>query len=42
MAYADECLELGLTWRRDYTSSGDSRRGNTFQVYFALRNLGFR
>lgn len=42
VAYADECLELGLTWRRDYTSSGDSRRGNTFQVYFALRNLGFR
>lgn len=42
IAYADECLELGLTWRRDYTTTGDSRRGNTFQVYFALRNLGFR
>lgn len=42
VAYADECLELGLTWRRDYVSTGDSRRGNTFQVYFALRNLGFR
>lgn len=42
VAYADECLELGLTWRRDYVTSGDSRRGNTFQVYFALRNLGFR
>ena len=42
VAYADECLELGLTWRRDYITTGDSRRGNTFQVYFALRNLGFR
>ena len=42
IAYADECLELGFTWRRDYVSTGDSRLGNTFQVYFALRNLGFR
>lgn len=42
VAYADECLELGLSWRRDYVSTGDFRRGNTFQVYFALRNLGFR
>ena len=41
-AYSDECLELGLTWRRDYITAGDARRGNTFQVYFALRGLGFR
>ena len=42
IAYQDDCLELGLTWRRDYVSAGDARRGNTFQVSFALRNLGFR
>lgn len=42
LAYQDDCLELGLTWRRDYTTSGDAQRGNTFQFYFALRNLGFR
>ncbi|MGI9376381.1 MAG: LPS-assembly protein LptD [Tsuneonella suprasediminis] len=42
VAYEDECLELGLTWRRDYVDTGDARRGNTFQIYFALRNLGFR
>lgn len=42
VAYADECLEMGVTWRRDYVTAGDARRGNTFQVYFALRNLGFR
>lgn len=42
VAYADECLEMGLTWRRDYVSTGDSRRGNSFQVYFALKNLGLR
>ncbi|USA38609.1 LPS-assembly protein LptD [Pelagerythrobacter marinus] len=42
IAYEDDCLELGVTWRRDYTDAGDARRGDTFQFYFALRNLGFR
>ena len=42
VAYEDDCLEFGLTWRRDYTDTGDAQRGDTFQVYFALRNLGFR
>ncbi|NTZ42814.1 LPS assembly protein LptD [Altererythrobacter sp. SALINAS58] len=42
VAYQDDCLELGLTWRRDYVNQGDARRGDTFQLYFALRNLGFR
>lgn len=42
VAYQDDCLELGATWRRDYLDQGDARRGNTFQLYFALRNLGFR
>ena len=42
VAYQDECLELAFTWRRDYIASGDARRGNSFQVRFALRNLGFR
>lgn len=42
VAYADECLELGLTWRRDYITTGDSRRGDSFRVYFALRNFGLR
>ncbi|MGB7409466.1 MAG: LPS assembly protein LptD [Pontixanthobacter sp.] len=41
-AYQDDCLELGLTWRRDYITAGDAQRGDTFQLYFALRNLGFR
>lgn len=40
-AYADDCLELGFTWRRDYVASGDARKGNTFQVHIALKNLGF-
>lgn len=42
IAYQDDCLELGLTWRRDYVTLGDARRGNTFQLFFSLRNLGVR
>ena len=42
VAYQDDCMEFGLTWRRDYVTAGDAQRGDTFQVYFALRNLGFR
>ena len=42
IAYNDDCLEMGVTWRRDYLDQGDAKRGNTFQFYFALRNLGFR
>ncbi len=42
LAYEDDCLELAVTWRRDYVRTGDARKGNTFQIYFALRNLGLR
>lgn len=42
IAYQDECLELAFTWRRDHIATGDARRGNSFQVRFALRNIGFR
>ena len=38
--YEDDCIELGLTWRRDYETTGDARRGNTFLIRVALRNLG--
>jgi LPS-assembly protein len=42
VAYSDDCIEFGATWRRDFIDAGDARRGNAFQVFFALRNLGFR
>ncbi len=42
IAYADDCIELGFTWRRDFITAGDAGRGNSFQVFFALRNFGFR
>lgn len=38
--YEDDCIELGVTWRRDYETAGDARRGNTFLIRVALRNLG--
>jgi LPS-assembly protein len=42
IAYADDCLELGFVWRRDYVAVADSKQGNIFRVYMDLRNLGFR
>ncbi len=38
--YEDECLELGLTWRRDYERIGAFRKGSTFAVHLALKGLG--
>jgi LPS-assembly protein len=38
--YEDDCLRLGLTWRRDYQDTGDARRGNSFLLTLALTNLG--
>lgn len=42
VAYSDETLEFGFTWRRDFVTAGDAERGDTFQITFRLRNLGFR
>jgi LPS-assembly protein len=38
--YDDECLSLGVTWRRDYDPTGDARRGSTFSLRLALKNVG--
>ncbi len=40
IAYQDDCLDIGLTWRRDYQSAGDARNNNTVQLRLAFRNLG--
>jgi LPS-assembly protein len=40
IAYEDECLELGLSWRRDYERIGDFRKGSTFALTLALKGLG--
>ncbi len=40
IAYTDDCLDIGFTWRRDYDTSGDARRGNSFLLRLAFRGLG--
>lgn len=40
ITYEDDCLTLGLTWRRDYLAAGDARKGNSFQLRLAFRNIG--
>ncbi len=40
IAYDDDCLTIGLTWRRDYQPTGDARRGNSYILRLAFRNLG--
>ncbi len=42
VAYQDNSLEFGITWRRDFVTSGDAERGDTFQFFFRIKNLGFR
>jgi LPS-assembly protein len=40
LLYDDDCIQLGVTWRRDYQTTGDARSGNTFLLRLALKNLG--
>ncbi|HEX8215334.1 MAG TPA: LPS-assembly protein LptD, partial [Allosphingosinicella sp.] len=40
LAYDDECIEIGITWRRDYETTGDFQRGNSFLFRVGLKNLG--
>jgi len=37
--YEDECLSLGLSWRRDYERVGAFRKGSTFALSLALKGL---
>lgn len=40
VAYQDDCLDLGVTWRRDYRSVGDARSGNSYLLTLSFKNLG--
>lgn len=40
LSYDNECISLGITWRRDHDPTGDARRGNTFSLRLALKNVG--
>ena len=39
--YEDECFRLGVSWRKDYTQDRDFRRGSSYQLTLAFKNLGF-
>jgi LPS-assembly protein len=40
ISYEDDCLELGLSWRRDYERLGAFRKGSTIALHLALKGLG--
>ena len=40
ITYEDECLELGVSWKRDYERIGAFRKGSTFALRIALKGLG--
>lgn len=38
--YEDDCLQIGLTWKRDYEHIGTFVAGNTIGVHLALKGIG--
>jgi LPS-assembly protein len=40
ISYEDDCLQLGLSWRRDYEVLGAFRQGSTISLHLALKGLG--
>ena len=40
ISYEDECLELGVSWKRDYERIGEFKKGSTFALRFALKGIG--
>jgi LPS-assembly protein len=38
--YEDDCLQVGLTWKRDYERIGTFRAGTTFGIHLALKGIG--
>ena len=40
ISYEDDCLELGVAWKRDYERIGEFRKGSTFSVNFSLKGIG--
>ncbi len=40
VAYQDDCLDLGVTWKRDYRNIGDARSGNSYLLTLSFKNIG--
>jgi len=41
VSFQSDCFQIDFTWRRDYITVGDATRGSSFELHFALRNIGF-
>lgn len=37
--YEDDCLQVGVTWRRDYEQIGAFRKGSTLSLHLAFKGL---
>jgi len=40
IAYEDDCLKLGFTWRREYEDTGDALAGDSYLLTLSFKNLG--
>ena len=40
ITYEDECLVLGVAWKRDYERVGEFKSGSTFSINFSLKGIG--
>ena len=40
ITYEDDCLELGVAWKRDYERLGEFKSGSTFSINFSLKGIG--
>ena len=38
--YEDDCLQVGLTWKRDYQRIGSFTAGSTFGIHLAFKGIG--
>ena len=38
--YEDDCLDLGVSWKRDYERIGEFRKGSTLSFNISLKGLG--
>ena len=38
--YEDDCLDLGVSWKRDYEQIGDFRKGSTLSFNISFKGLG--
>ena len=40
ITYEDECLELGVAWKRDYERVGEFKSGSAISINFSLKGIG--